>query len=73
MSRGALQYEASVKIRKLGKPKSIEDDELLDPFKVKKKALAKLPKKQQAIFMKMSTPIEWKVTPKYVQKRKRNS
>lgn len=68
MSRGALQYEASVKIRKLAKPKRSEDKDGSDPFKVKAKALKKLQKKQEKIFRKMSTPIEWKVTPKFEAK-----
>lgn len=73
VSRGALQYETSAKIRQLGKPKSIEEEEVSDPYKVKKKALIKLQKKQEKIFLKMSTPIEWKVTPKYETKQLKNS
>lgn len=65
VSRGALQYEASDKVRKLAKPKTVDEEEVSDPYKVKKKALRKLQKKQEKIFLKMSTPIEWKVTPKY--------
>lgn len=65
VSRGALQYEASDKVRKLAKPKSVEEEEVIDPYKVKAKALRKLQKKQEKVFLKMSTPIEWKVTPKY--------
>lgn len=65
VSKGALKYEASAKIRKLAKPKEVEEEELADVFKVKKKALKKLSKKQERIFTDMSTPIEWKVTPKF--------
>lgn len=65
VSRGALQYEASAKIRKLSQPKHTEEEEVSDPYKVTKKALRKLQKKQENIFIKMSTPIEWKVTPKF--------
>lgn len=69
VSRGALQYEASVKIRKLAKPKrNHQDEEVSDPYKVEAKALKKLQKKQEKTFLKMSTPIEWKVTPKFEAK-----
>lgn len=63
VSRGALQYEPSDKIRKLSKPKSVEENELSDPYAVKKKALRKLPRKKEKIFKKLSTPL--KVTPKF--------
>lgn len=66
VSRGALQYEATTKIRKLAKPRlSQEEETTADPYKVKKKALRKLQKRQEKVFLAMSTPIEWKVTPKF--------
>ncbi|XP_037040661.1 uncharacterized protein LOC119077545 isoform X2 [Bradysia coprophila] len=67
VSKGALQYTATVKIRKLAKAKADFSDgqDMTDVFKVKKKALKKPSKKQENVFTKMSTPIEWKVTPKF--------
>ncbi len=65
VSRGAMQYEPSVKIRKLAKPRNFDENEMEDVYQVKKKALMKLPKKKEKIFKKMSTPVEWKVTPKF--------
>lgn len=65
VSRGALKYEASDKVRKLAKPKTLEEEEVSDPYKVKKKALRKLQKNQEKVFIKMSTNYDWKITPKY--------
>lgn len=73
VSRGALQCETSALTKKLARPKEIEEEEASDPYKVKKKALIKLQKKQESVFVKMSTPIEWKVTPKFESKTVKSS
>lgn len=68
VSKNALKYVASDRIKKLARHKMDRSDPPINPFVVKSNAKKKLPSNKKEIFRKLSKPYDWKIT----QKKNRN-
>lgn len=70
ISKYALKYKASDRMRELAKPKNYLIETPSNPYSVKEAALRKLPKSKAEIFNKLATTYEWKKSQKFEKNNK---